>query len=66
MPLGSLPWFYMIIDNLSSLLIAALALLTGSVKPKQPINSPLANNGKYFCFCSSVPYSFIGCMTKDD
>lgn len=27
----------------------------GSVSPKHPISSRLANLGKYFCFCSSLP-----------
>ena len=39
---------------------------SGSVKPKQPIKSPLASFGKNFCFCSSLPKAFIGCITKDD
>jgi hypothetical protein len=29
----------------------------GSVRPKQPINSPLPSLGRYFCFCSSEPNS---------
>ena len=32
---------------------------SGSVKANEPIISPLAIGGKYFCFCSSVPTSRI-------
>ncbi len=32
----------------------------GSVRPKAPIHSPEHSLGRYFCFCSSVPYSKIG------
>ena len=39
---------------------------SGSVRPKQPIISAVANFGRYFVFCSSVPKLFIGCITKDD
>ena len=35
----------------------------GSVRPKQPIFSPVASEGKYFSFCSSLPKVLIGCMT---
>ena len=28
---------------------------SGSVNPKQPIRSPEAKPGKYFCLCSSLP-----------
>ncbi len=38
----------------------------GSVRPKQPIHSPLASFGRYFCFCTSVPKTKIGTMTSDD
>ena len=38
----------------------------GSVSPKQPIHSPLASFGRYFCFCASLPNSKIGTMTSDD
>ncbi len=38
----------------------------GSVRPKQPIHSPLASFGRYFCFCASLPNSKIGTMTSDD
>ena len=27
----------------------------GSVSPKQPMSSPRAMPGRYFCFCSSEP-----------
>ena len=37
----------------------------GSVSPKAPIHSPLANFGKYFCFCFSVPNFKIGQVPKD-
>ena len=29
----------------------------GSVRPKAPIHSPEQSLGRYFCFCSSVPFS---------
>ena len=32
----------------------------GSVRPKAPSHSPEASLVRYFCFCSSVPYSLIG------
>jgi len=38
----------------------------GSVSPKQPIHSPVASFGRYFCFCASVPKALIGTMTSDD
>src|SRR5687767_15228318 len=38
----------------------------GSVRPKQPIHSPLASLGKYFFFVSGLPNSKIGSMTSDD
>ncbi len=37
----------------------------GSVRPKQPIHSPEASFGRYFCFCASVPNSLIGTMTSE-
>jgi hypothetical protein len=39
---------------------------SGSVRPKQPIYSPVASLGKYFCFCSSEPKVLMGCITKED
>ena len=39
---------------------------SGSVRPKQPMYSPVASFGKYFCFCSSLPNSLIGCITRLD
>jgi len=38
----------------------------GSVSPKQPIHSPVASFGRYFCFCASVPNALIGTITSDD
>ena len=38
----------------------------GSVRPKQPIDSPLASFGRYFFFCASLANSKIGSMTSDD
>src|SRR5262245_40920156 len=38
----------------------------GSVRPKQPIHSPLASLGRYFFFVSGLPNSKIGSMTSDD
>jgi hypothetical protein len=37
----------------------------GSVRPKQPIHSPRASFGRYFCFCASVPNSLIGTITSE-
>ncbi len=37
----------------------------GSVKPKQPIHSPVASLGRYFCFCASVPKALMGTMTSE-
>ncbi len=37
----------------------------GSVRPKAPIFLPLARSGRYFCFCSSVPYVRIGSQQRD-
>ena len=39
---------------------------SGSVRPKQPINSPVASLGKYLIFCSSLPYFHIGNITNED
>ena len=36
-----------------------------SVRPKQPINSPLASLGKNLIFCSSEPNASIGYITKE-
>src|SRR3954454_548870 len=38
----------------------------GSVRPKQPIHSPVASLGRYFLRCASVPNSKIGSITSDD
>jgi hypothetical protein len=38
----------------------------GSVRPKQPMNSPLASLGRYFCLVSSLPNSLIGTITSED
>jgi hypothetical protein len=38
----------------------------GSVRPKQPIHSPLASLGRYFCFVASLPNSKIGTITSED
>ncbi len=38
----------------------------GSVRPKQPIHSPVASLGRYFCLSASLPNSLIGTMTSDD
>jgi hypothetical protein len=37
----------------------------GSVRPKQPIHSPVASLGRYFCFCASLPNSLIGTITSE-
>ncbi len=39
---------------------------SGSVRPKQPIASPLASAGIQRSFCSFDPYFQIGNMTRDD
>src|SRR5690554_4342849 len=55
-----------------STFMARLAMLpgsdpwSGSVRPKQPISSPLAKRGRYLRFCSSVPNSKIGTITSED
>ncbi len=38
----------------------------GSVRPKQPIHSPVASLGRYFSFCAWLPNSKIGTITSDD
>ncbi|MDT4837054.1 hypothetical protein D3C71_503960 [compost metagenome] len=38
---------------------------SGSVRPKQPIHSPVASLGRNFCFCASVPNSKIGTITSE-
>ena len=38
----------------------------GSVRPKQPTLTPLASCGSHRCFCSSVPKSEMGCITRED
>ena len=42
------------------LIEAASVPAPGSVRPKQPISSPLMMPGRYFFFCASVPNSFTG------
>ncbi len=37
----------------------------GSVSPNAPIFLPLARSGRYFFFCSSVPYVRIGSAQSD-
>ena len=37
----------------------------GSVRPKQPTHSPVASLGRNFCFCASLQYSLMGCMTSE-
>ena len=37
----------------------------GSVRPKQPIHSPVASLGRYLRFCASVPNSLIGTITSE-
>jgi len=37
------------------LMEAASEPASGSVRPKQPMSSPLMMPGRYFFFCSSVP-----------
>jgi hypothetical protein len=39
--------------------------LSGSVRPKQPMSSPVAILGRYFCFCSSEPYFQIGHIASE-
>ena len=38
---------------------------SGSVRPKQPMNSPLASLGRYLFFWSSVPNSLMGTITSE-
>ena len=38
----------------------------GSVSPKQPISSPVAMRGRYFCLCASLPKVWIGYMHSED
>jgi len=38
---------------------------SGSVRPKQPMSSPAASFGRYFCFCSSLPYFQMGNITSE-
>jgi len=38
---------------------------SGSVRPKQPIHSPVASRGRYFWRCASVPNSKIGNITSE-
>ena len=45
--------------------MAASVPALGSVKPKAPIHSPEASLGRYFIFCSSVPFSRMGAMHKE-
>ena len=37
------------------LMFAASDPASGSLRAKQPVHSPLARRGRYFCFCFSVP-----------
>ena len=39
---------------------------SGSVRPKQPIHSPLASRGRNLRFCSSEPKAWIGYITRLD
>jgi hypothetical protein len=38
---------------------------SGSVRPKQPIASPLAIRGSHCCFCSSLPQRQIANIARD-
>ena len=38
----------------------------GSVRPKQPISSPVAMRGRYFWRCASLPNAWIGYITRLD
>ena len=38
----------------------------GSVRPKQPISSPVAMRGRYFWRCASLPNAWIGYMHRLD
>ncbi len=37
----------------------------GSVRPKQPIHSPVASFGRNFSLCAGVPNSWIGVITSE-
>ena len=37
----------------------------GSVRPKAPILRPESRSGRYFFFCSSVPFSKIGAQQRE-
>ena len=37
----------------------------GSVRPKQPIHSPVASFGRYLRRCASLPYVKIGNITSE-
>jgi hypothetical protein len=37
----------------------------GSVRPKQPISSPVASFGKYLRLVASLPNSLIGTITSE-
>ena len=39
---------------------------SGSVRPKQPTNSPLRSLGRYLSFCAAEPNAWIGYMTSED
>ena len=39
---------------------------SGSVRPKQPTNSPVRSLGRYFSRCSSDPKAWIGYITSED
>ena len=38
---------------------------SGSVRPKQPIASPVAIRGSHCCFCSSLPYLWIAYIASE-
>ena len=38
---------------------------SGSVRPKQPIASPVAIRGSHSCFCSSLPYFQIAYIASE-
>ena len=37
---------------------------SGSVRPKQPTSSPVASRGSHLWRCASLPYAWIGNMTR--
>ena len=39
---------------------------SGSVRPKQPTNSPLRSLGRYLSFCASDPKAWMGYITSED